>query len=67
VMVALIGYEALRFAAVRDAVRHHEEVATSGADPSPGGSEDRNAEPGPAGAEPDTDSVRGPVRGPDQG
>jgi low temperature requirement protein LtrA len=33
VMVGLIGYEALRFAAVRDRVRHQEEIATSGAEP----------------------------------
>ena len=33
VMVGLIGYEALRFAAARDRVRHQEEIATSGAQP----------------------------------
>ncbi len=42
VMVGLIGYEALRFAAVRDRVRHQEEVATSGAQPA----SDRQDEPG---------------------
>ncbi len=32
-MVALIGYEAVRFAAARDRVRHQEEIATSGPQP----------------------------------
>ena len=33
-MVGLIGYEALRFAAVRDRIRHHGEILTSGRQPS---------------------------------
>ena len=56
VMVGLICYEALRYADVRYAVRHHEEDATSGADPSGRRSGDQGVEPGPTGAEPDRPS-----------
>ena len=33
VMVGLVGYEAVRYANVRDAVRHRQEIATSDAAP----------------------------------
>lgn len=33
ILVALIAFEAIRYAARRDAVRHHDEIATSGHDP----------------------------------
>jgi low temperature requirement protein LtrA len=33
ILVALIAFEALRYAAARDAVRHHDEITTSGAAP----------------------------------
>jgi len=36
ILVALIAFEAIRYAAARDAVRHHGDIATSGSEPTVG-------------------------------
>jgi len=33
ILVAMIAFEAIRYAAARDAVRHHGDIATSGSEP----------------------------------